>query len=170
MKLQPSEIDQVEDIGMLNGHPVKLIRTRGGYHIALGRGINKNQDEALTAGSHSAIVKFNLEKQYPAYQPTLMKSEASLNPVNVTKHSHFLTEDFKKSGHDIYSVQSGQNIEFQITKYDVKIGSANATLKDNSMTVKYDMVVPKEFANALAGATAEKAMSCGTSNVKIQGK
>lgn len=170
MNITPSEIADIQEIGMLDGNKVSLIRTRGGFFIAAGKKRGKTLDEALSAGSHSAIVKYNLEKMYPTFQPTLMKSEASLSPAIVVKHSHFLSEDLKKSGHDIYSVQSGANIEFQITKQDIKIGSANATLRDNSVVVSYYLNIPQEFVPALAGATAEKALSCGTSSVKIQEK
>lgn len=170
MQISPNEISEIEEIGMMNGAAVKIIRTKGGFFIAVGRQQGKMVDEALSAGSHPAIVKYNLEKQYPAYQPSLMKSESYLNPAIVTKHSHYLSEDLKKSGHDIYSVQIGQNIEFQITKQDVKIGSAVGTLKGEYLMVEQEMNIAKEFSHALAGATAEKALSCGAGKVKIKGK
>lgn len=169
MQITPNEIESIEDVGMMNGHAVKLLRTKGGFHIAVGRQQGKNQDEALAAGSHPAIVKYNLEKQYNGFQPALMKSEVSLAPAVVTKHSHYLSEDLKKSGHDVYSVQSGTNIEFQITKHDVKIGSIQTTLERDALVVN-DMKVSKEFSHALAGATTEKALSCGAAKVRIQGK
>jgi len=169
MKIAPNEIESIEDVGMMNGAPVKLLRTKGGFHIAVGRQNGKQIDEALAAGSHPAIVKYNLEKQYTAFQPALMKSEVSLNPAVVTKHSHFLSDDLKKSGHDVYSVQSGTNIEFQITKHDVKVGSVQTTLEKDALVVN-SMNVSKEFSHALAGATTEKALSCGAAKVKIQGK
>ena len=170
MQIAPNEIESIEDVGMLNGAPVKILRTKGGFHIAVGRQNGKQIDEALAAGSHPAIVKYNLEKQYVGYQPSLMKSEGSLNPAIVTKHSHYLSEDLKKSGHDVYSVQSGQNIEFQITKQDVKIGSATGVLRGDSLMLEQKMDMPKEFSHALAGATAEKALACGAGKVRIQGK
>lgn len=169
MNITPNEIESIEDVGMMNGAPVKILRTKGGFHIAVGRNQGKQVDEALAAGSHPAIVKYNLEKQYAAFQPAMMKSEVSVNPAVVTKHSHFLSEDLKKSGHDVYSIQSGTNIEFQITKQDVKVGSVQATLEKDAIVVN-SMNVSKEFAHALAGATTEKALSCGAAKVRMQGK
>ena len=169
MQITANEIDSIEDVGMMNGHSVKLLRTKGGFHIAVGRQLGKNQDEALAAGSHPANVKYNLEKQYASFQPVMMKSEVSLSPAVVTKHSHYLSEDLKKSGHDVYSVQSGTSIEFQITKHDVKIGSIQTTLEKDALVVN-EMKVSKEFSHALAGATTEKALSCGAAKVRIQGK
>lgn len=169
MNITPNEIESIEDVGMMNGAPVKLLRTKGGFHIAVGRANGKMVDEALAAGSHPAIVKYNLEKQYTSFQPAMMKSEVSLNPAVVTKHSHYLSDDLKKSGHDVYSIQSGTNIEFQITKHDVKIGTVQATLEKDAIVVN-NMNVSKEFSHALAGATTEKALSCGAAKVRIQGK
>jgi hypothetical protein len=169
MNITPNEIESIEDVGMMNGAPVKMLRTKGGFHIAVGRNQGKMIDEALAAGSHPAIVKYNLEKQYLAFQPAMMKSEISINPAVVTKHSHYLSDDLKKSGHDVYSIQSGTNIEFQITKHDVKVGSVQATLEKDAIVVN-NMNVSKEFSHALAGATTEKALSCGAAKVRIQGK
>lgn len=169
MNITPNEIESIEDVGMMNGAPVKILRTKGGFHIAVGRN-GKPTDEALAAGSHPAIVKYNLEKQYAGFQPNMMKSEGALNPAVVTKHSHYLSEELRKSGHDVYAVQTGQNIEFQITKQDIKIGSAVGVLRNDSLMMKHDMNVPQEFSGALAGAAAEKAIACGASKVRIQGK
>lgn len=170
MKITPNEIESIEDIGMMHGKVVKILRTKGGFHIAVGTPQGKMQEEALAAGSHPAIVKYNLEKQYAAFQPTLMKSELTSNTSLVTKHSHYLSEDLRKSGHDVWAVQTGQNIEFQITKHDVKVGSVVGVLRDDSIMMRHDMKVPQEFSHALAGAAAEKALSCGASKVRIQGK
>lgn len=169
MQINANEIDSIEDAGLMNGSAVKLLRTKGGFYIATGKLKGKFKEEALAAGSHPAIVKYNLEKQYPEFQPAMLKSEISLNPAVVTKHSHFLSEDLIKSGHDVYSIQSGTNIEFQITKHDVKIGSIKTTLEKDAIIVN-EMNVSKEFSHALAGATTEKALSCGAAKVKIQGK
>lgn len=169
MQITPNEIESIEDAGIMHGKPVKLLRTKGGFYIAVGTLHGKSREEALAAGSHPAIVKYNMEKMYPMFQPVLAKSEVVLSHSVVTKHSHFLSEDLKKSGHDVYCVQSGTNIEFQVTKHDVKIGSVHATLEKDSIVVN-DMKISKEFSHALAGATTEKAISCGASKVKIQDK
>lgn len=168
MQITPNEIESIEDAGLMNGKPVKLIRTKGGFCIAVGTPQGKMREEALAAGSHPAIVKYNMEKQYPMFQPLLAKSEITISPAVVTKHSSFLSDDLKKSGHDVYAIQSGTNIEFQITKHDVKIGSVQATLEKDAIVVN-EMKVSKEFSHALAGATTEKAIACGVAKVKIQG-
>jgi hypothetical protein len=80
--LKPQEIEKIEEIGTLDGAPVKMIKTIGGFWVAAGRPKGKNQDEALAAGSHPAIVKYNVEKQYALrFTPMLAKSEALPEPV-----------------------------------------------------------------------------------------
>lgn len=164
MQLTPNEIDSIEDAGVLDGNAVKLLRTKGGFWMAIGKPRGKFKDEALAAGSHPAIVRYNLEKQFPGFQPSMMKSELMSDPSKVDRHSHFLSDSLRKSGHDLYSVHIGNKIEFQITKQNMKIHSVEAHVEDGAM--KFEKLdIGKEFTRALAGATAEKAMQCG---VKIK--
>lgn len=166
MQITPNEIDTVEDAGILDKSPVKLIRTKGGFWIAVGKPKGKLQEEALAAGSHPAIVKYNLEKQYPGFQPSMMKSENFNDAVVVEKHSHFLSDILRKSGHDIYSIQSDSQIDFHITKHNVKVSSVTSHLEDKNLVFK-ELKIGKEFTRALSGATVEKAVSCGALKVKI---
>ena len=166
MQINPQEIDSVEEAGLLNETPVRLIRTRGGFWIAVGRPKGKLREEALSAGSHPAIVKYNLERQYPEFQPHMMKSEMA-ESVTVDKHSRFLSEDLIKSGHDIFSISSPTQIEFQITKHNATIHSVTAILENNSLVFKNMSVDPK-FTRALAGAASEKALKFGAHKIKIQ--
>jgi hypothetical protein len=169
MQLKPNEIDSIEDAGVLNQQPVKMIRTKGGYWIAVGRPKGKLQQEALAAGSHPAIVRYNLEKQYPDFQPSMMKSAHYAENTHVDKHSHFLTEELLKSGHDIYSITNGTDIEFQITKQDTKLHSVYGNLIDDSLVLK-NMEMDSKFTRGLAGAATEKALSCGAKKIRVEGK
>jgi hypothetical protein len=169
MQLTPNEIESVDDVGVLNGAPVKMIKTRGGFHIAVGRPRGKLQEEALAAGSHPAIVKFNLERQHPEFQPSMQKSELTGYEPTVESHSHFLSDSLRKSGHDLYSVQIGNEIEFQVTQANNKVYSVNAYL-DKSTLVFGDMDLDKKFSRALAGATSEKVLSCGAHKIRIEGR
>lgn len=170
MQITANEISNVEDIGTMDGFPVKLITTKGGFKIAVGRVRGKSQEEALTAGSHGAVVRYNLLKQYPSFQENLMKSENFTDSdATVEKHSHFLSEDLRKSGHDIYSVQKNCDIKFHITKYGIEVGTIVGHLQEDSLVID-KMVAPKEFSRALAGATAEKALGCGAKTLKIEPK
>lgn len=167
MQITPEEIDSIEEAGTLDNNPVKLIRTKGGYYIAVGQPKGKSRSEALGAGSHPAIVKFNIEKQYPNFQPTMMKSE-SHQAETVEQHSHFLSEDLRKSGHDIYSVQSGPSINFHVTKHNMKVSTINGNIVEDSLVLN-KLNIDKQFARALAGATTEKALASGASKIKVGG-
>jgi hypothetical protein len=159
MQITPNEIHSIEDAGTLDNAPVKMIRTKGGFWIAVGKPKGKFREEALAAGSHPAIVKFNLEKQFPAFQPSMMKSEAFAYSAIVEKHTHFLSEELRKSGHDIYSVQEGDRVDFHITKHSVKVGSVNG-LVDKDFLILSNLDIPQEFSRSMAGASVEKAINC----------
>lgn len=97
----------------------------------------------------------------------MMKSEAFSDNVQVEKHSHFLSAELRKSGHDIYSVQNGADIEFQVTKHNLKIGSVDSSLENDAMVIN-KMNIDKQFARGLAGATTEKAYSCKASKMRLK--
>lgn len=164
MDITPNEIDSIEDAGILDSRPVKLIRTKGGFWIAVGQPKGKIKSEALAAGSHPAIVKFNIEKQYPGFQPIMMKSEGQKEVVE--QHSHFLSDDLRKSGHDIYSVQNGPAVDFHVTKHNMKVSTINGNLIEDSLVLE-KLNLDKQFARAMAGATTEKALSCNASKIKV---
>lgn len=158
MNLTPNDIDRVEDAGMMDDSPVKLIRTKGGFWIAIGKRRGKSLEETLAAGSHPAIVKYNLEKQYSEFRPAMMKSELLQEPI-VEKHSHYLSDELRKSGHDIFSIQTGPAVEFSICKYNLQVASTNASI-DGQHLLMENLSIPKEFTKAMAGASVEKAISC----------
>lgn len=159
MNITPNDIHSIEEAGNLDNNPVKMIRTKGGFWIAVGKPKGKFREEALAAGSHPAIVKYNLEKQFPSFEPVMMKSEGATDNAIVEKHSHFLPEELRKSGHDIYSVQEGDAVNFHITKHDSKIAVVNGVL-DKEFLIITNLNIPKEFSRGMAGASVEKAVNC----------
>ena len=167
MNITPNEISNIEDIGSLDGSTLKMIRTKGGFWICVGRPKGKFKEEALSAGSHPAIVKYNIEKQFPQAQFNMMKSELLSDGSLVDKHSHFLSEDLRQSGHDIYSVQNGSQIDFYITKHNALVSMTKTEMQDGKVTIS-DLNFSEEFAQAMAGATVEKAISCSADKIRIQ--
>lgn len=166
MQLTPEEIDTIEEAGVMNGGPVRMIRTKGGFWIAIGRPKGKFKDEAIAAGSHPAIVKYNVEKQYPDFQPAMMKSEHFSDGAHVDGHSHFLSEDLRKSGHDVYSVQFGTHIDFHVTKHGMNVASIRGDLKENSLVFEnVNLKIPQEMVRALSGATIERAAALNLERV-----
>jgi len=169
MQITPNEIDSIEEAGMLDGSPVKMIRTKGGFWICVGKPKGKFKEEALSAGSHPAIVRFNVEKQHPDFQPAMMKSELLSDNTVVEKHSHYLSEDLRKSGHDVYSIQKGDNVEFHVTKNNINVSSVKGIIEKNALRIQ-SLNTSKEFSRALAGAATEKALSSGAATIKVDRK
>ena len=161
LNIRPEDIDTIDDAGVLNGQPVKLARTRGGYWMGIVNG------KVVSGGSHPAIVKHAIHKMFPDFQPALCKSENAGMDAIVDKHSHFLSDELRKSGHDIYSIQEGSNIEFQVTKHNIKVAGFNGSLLDNDLHLE-DISFPEEFKKSLAAATTEKAIACKTKAIKIK--
>lgn len=161
MNLTPDQIDTIESAGMLDGQEVKLIRTKGGFWMGISKG------KVLSAGSHPAIVKHMISKMHSGFQPALCKSENLAADAIVDRHSHFLSDDLRKSGHDIYSVQTGNDIEFQITRHNLKVGSLSCIVQDDSLFIP-EVSFPEEFKSAMAAATVEKAKSCESKKIRIK--
>lgn len=161
MNIRPEDIDTIESAGMLDGEEIKLVRSRGGFWMACGR------KGVLAAGSHPAIVKHTLGKMHPNFQPVLCKSESLGTESVVDRHSHFLSDELRKSGHDIYSIQTGTEIEFQITKHNIKVASVPSHIMNDTLVID-QLKFPKEFSRAMAGAATEKALACKSKSIMVK--
>lgn len=160
INLKPDDIDMIEDAGLLNGENVKICRTKGGWWFAISKG------KVITAGSHPAIVKHAVGKMFPNFQPVMCKSE-NFSDSLVERHSHFLSNDLRKSGYDIYSIQDNADIEFQITKHNIKVASLQTILQSDGLYIP-EINIPKEFVKPMAAATTEKAISCNSKTIKVK--
>jgi hypothetical protein len=160
MDIKANDVDIVESGGMLDGEEVKLIRLRGGFWMGIYKG------KVVTGGSHPAIVKHTMTKMFPNFQPAMCKSETSSDAL-VEQHSHFLSDDLRKSGHDVYSIQTGNEIQFQLTKQNLKLASIDATLINDSLFIP-ELNIPRKYTQAMAGAATEKALSCNAKTIKVK--
>lgn len=158
MQITPNEISSIEDAGMLDGNPVKLLRTKGGFFMAIARPKGKLKEEAIAAGSHPAIVRFNIEKQYPDFQPAMMKSQSFSDSNIVDRHSHFLSDTLRKSGHDLYSIQNGSKVDFYLTKHNMNISSIKGNIVQDELILE-TLKISKDLSLPIASAVAEKALS-----------
>jgi hypothetical protein len=165
--INKEEIDSIEEVGNLDGEVVKMIRLKGGFHICTGKPRGKKQEEVLAAGSHPAIVKYKIEKQYPDFRPSMMKNEACADNSIVDRHSHFLSDELRKSGHDLYSVQVDTNVNFYVTKNGITVSSASGQIVGDSLEIQ-KMNFSKDLSGAIAGAASEKALGCGASKVCVK--
>lgn len=163
MKISENDISSTEPFGMIDGNQVKLVCTKGGLNLATMTD-HKGNDTVLGAASHRAILCYSIEQKFPSYHPPIMKSEGL--KFSAESHSHFLTEELRKSGHDIYSVQEGNSIDFYVTKLNIKVATINSSVKDNQLVIdSYNF--PKEFVHGISGAVSEKALGSGLKGVKV---
>lgn len=164
MKILENDIASTEPFGIIDGKQVSLVRLRGGLNLATRIGA-KGEPEVLGAASHQAILCYTIEQRYPSFQPAIMKSEGL--KLTAESHSHFLSDELRKSGHDIYSIQNGNEIEFFVTKQNIKVGSANGSIADNCLNIQ-SLNVQKEHVNAISSAVSEKALSSNLKEVRVK--
>jgi hypothetical protein len=173
MEIKPSEIDRVENIGHLDNGPVRMIRTMGGFWVAIGRPKGKKKDEALAAGSHPAIVKYNVEKAHPDFQPILAKSESFIPEANIVGFSELLPKKMRDKGYDLLMLEKSEETSFVLTKFGNEVNSYSAKLKEDSLAIfKSKVPINKEtvgFSKAVASAAATKALSEGKSYIEHDG-
>lgn len=160
MKILENDIASTEPFGTMDNKTVNLVKTKGGLNLAV------CGDRVLGAASHQAVLCYTMEQQFPNFQPMLMKSEKEESGT-AEKHSHFLSEDLRKTGHDIWSYTMGNSVDFIVTKQNIKVGSAQANIIGDTLLVK-SMDTSKEFVFCLSGAVSEKALSSGLKNVKVK--
>lgn len=135
IEIKESEIANVESMGTLDGEDVKLVTTHGGLRIAVGKLKGKMKDEVLAAGSHPAIVRYNIQKSYSSFQPSLMKSEAGVEPM-VAEMSFLLPKDMFDKSFDIYVVKKNLDFEVVLTKNNVEVIKYDATVSGDDVVVQ----------------------------------
>ncbi len=164
MKIDNNDIASIEPFGLIDGKPVSLVKTKGGLNLATMTDRN-GSETVLGAASHQAILCYSVEKRFPSFQPMIMKSEGLR--LHAESHSHFLSDELRKSGHDIYSIENGNDIEFYVTKQNIKVASINGSKKDTYLQIQ-SPIIPKEYFDAICGAVSEKALSSGLNSVKVK--
>lgn len=173
MEIKPSEISSVDSIGNLDGEDVKLVKTRGGLYMAVGKLKSKNKEEVLAAGSHPAIVRFNVTKSFKDFQPSLMKSEAGTEPM-VASMSFLLPKELFDKRFDLYIVKKNLDFEVVLTKDQVEVVGYKATVDGNDLKVeKPNSLVTNDLVpalSALSKAVAIVAIDEDKSGISINGK
>lgn len=163
MKIEQNQVLSIEPFGVLDGKTVNLITLKGGLNMATHIDA-KGNESVIGAASHRAILSYTLEQRYSGFQPMMMKSEKGLR-LNADSHSHFLSDDLRKSGHDIFSIQNGKDVDFYVTKMNVEIGTVSGSLGEDSLNIKKTNI-SSEFTNGMSSALSEKALSSGLNKVK----
>lgn len=125
MDLQANEITEVKNMGELNGEPLKVLRTTGGFYIAVGK--RKRQDRAvdtLAAGSHPAIVMHHISTKFPTFEKSIDKSETEAE-YQTEDCSKKLPHYLRDQGFEIFAISKNENIEIVATNRNVEIAKIN---------------------------------------------
>lgn len=124
MEIKPNEVESVKTIGSLFNDDVKLIKTIGGFYVAVGKKTRyKKEVEPLAAGSHFALVNHQIEKEYKSeYQPIVMKSEGEILPV-VEEFTDKLPQHMVNEGFQVYTLTKNDNINLVATKLGVEVAN-----------------------------------------------
>lgn len=167
MQIKPSDVADIQEIGDLEGEPVQLVRTTGGFHMAVGRRKGKKDSEILAAGSHAAIVKYNVEKQYKGFRPNLEKSEQETDMV--TEHSTLLSKSAINEGFSLLSLEKPNKIEYIITKNNQEYTNFKAEIVGSKMVILSPTKLIKNeeshLTNSVALAAAQDAHKLGLSEI-----
>lgn len=128
MQIKPDEVDTITTLGTLYNDDVKLVRTLGGFYVAIGRKDRYNKEASpLAAGSHKALVEHQLEKQFKGeFHAEMNKSESEMEPI-VKEYTHELSAKYVNQGYDIYSLTKSNTINVVVTK----LGSEVINLEGN---------------------------------------
>lgn len=150
MEIKPNEVEEVKVIGKLHGDDVKVVKTYGGFHIAMGKKEKKsNKADALAAGSHGALVAYQIEKMYGTdFEPAIYKSEADQLP-KVEDRTDSLPDMVKNAGIEMYVVSKFNNLDFIMCKNGVELVKYETQAENGDLVIKNhasrDSITPNKF-------------------------
>lgn len=137
MDIQPNEVESVKTIGNLNGDEVKVVKTYGGFYVAVGKKKRTSKkSEALAAGSHQALVAHQLGKEYGSdFEPAIFKSEQD-QLEKVESKTEYLPSDVIAKGVELYTLSKGSKIDFVLYKRGITLGHYVAEVEDQALVIK----------------------------------
>ena len=130
LEISPADIAEIEECGELNGSPVKMIKTTGGYYVAIGKN-KKGQMRPVGTGPHKAICIFMVEKMNPGFRPLIAKNEGD-NP-EVTDLTKNLEEDKIAKGYTLHSIRENEcNHKVVLSHHLAEVASADIQVYDDT--------------------------------------
>lgn len=158
MDIQPNEVESIKTIGNLHGDEVKMVKTHGGFHIAVGKKKRTaKKSEALAAGSHAALVAHQLQKEYGSdFEPAIFKSEHD-QLEKVEEKTEYLPSEMIAKGVELFTLSKGNKLNFVLYKHGLTIGEYSGEIENKALIIKSGGFAHKE-AISQSGKTA-KAMA-----------
>jgi hypothetical protein len=150
------DISEIYTVGKLRGSDVRLIKTKGGFHIFMGKEKPDTEDKILASSSHRAIGLHQIEQQYPDFQPAIMKSESE-EMEQVKDVSSRLGSLAKNLGYQAYILHKNDNFRISISKDSFEVGSVSLGKKENDLEItniqlpiKGNRLLKEELSQSLA--------------------
>lgn len=113
--INPSEVENIEVIGELQGSPIKMIKLIGGLYLISGKERNQAKETCLASGSHPAIVKHTVEKKYRG-QAHFQMQKSEIDEAPVKDQTSKLPETLVKKGFELYSTKTGKGVTVILNK------------------------------------------------------
>lgn len=137
MEIKPSEVESVRTIGNLHGDEVKLVKTHGGFHVAIGKkSKNSTKPEALAGGSHQGIVAHQVAKQFKQnFQPAMFKSEQD-QLENVKECTKLLPSKHIDFGLELFTLNKGENYDLILYKEGITLGKYETEVSGDQLLIK----------------------------------
>lgn len=176
MEIKPEEVQEIKIIGKLNGDDVKMIKTYGGFHVAIGKKEkNSKKADALAGASHPALVSYQIEKMHGKdFQASIFKSEQS-EIAKVEDLSDKLPDLAKSSGIEMFVLSKYNNLEFVMCKKGVELAKYEAEYNSDTLTIKKHSYRPsitknKFIAEEMANAINNKVKSLNLKSIVREDK
>ena len=137
MDIQPNEVESVKTIGNLHGDEVKVVKTYGGFYVAVGKKKKSaKKAEALAAGSHQALVAHQLSKEYGSdYEPAIFKSEQD-QLEKVESKTEYLPSTLIAKGVELFTLSKGNKVDFVLYKRGITLGQYSGEIEDQALVLK----------------------------------
>ncbi len=130
LEISPADIAEIEECGELNGSPVKMIKTTGGYYIAIGKD-KKGKTKPVGTGPHKAICAFMVEKMNPGFRPLIAKNEG--DKPEVTDLTKNLEADRIAKGYTLHSIRENEcNHQVVLSHHLAEVASAEVQISDGA--------------------------------------
>lgn len=135
MEVRQDEIKNIKTVGRLYDEDVKMIVTKGGLHIFVGKRSPYGRAEAIGAASHPALGLYHIEKAYAGFEPILAKSEEEKLP-NVSDLSNLLSKEAVDKGIELHKLNKNNQIDFVLSKHGLTLGEYKTEVVNNCLVIK----------------------------------
>jgi hypothetical protein len=142
MDIKSEDVAEIIELGELYGDRVRLLKTWGGLHVAVGKkDKNSKKPDALAAASHRALAVHQLEKQYGSdFKPAIMKSES----YQIEEVSQFpVSKEMNKDHLAIHSIAKNNEVDFVVSRFGVVLAKYECEIHKNELNVKSYEKTPK---------------------------